>query len=212
MKKFDKDKYLKKLKFKREWRKYERYFYIGVSCLIIAILEIYFAYSKFSSSKEEEVVRTTVGEFIHGDVVIGAYIDGEYSQTIPRKSDGYAIKNVVCDNGAIGEWDNDKWGLLTTNMTKRSKCNVYFSSKIKITSENTKVILGRALIYTGQPQTQTVEKIIINGLDVSLDNFIISNNTATKPGRYALTVIAKDDSLYIGSIEFAFSISSSKEE
>ncbi len=129
MKKFDRDKYLKKLKFKRAWRRYERYFYIGVPCLMITILGIYFTYSKFSSSKEEEVVRTTVGEFIHGDVVIGAYIDGEYSKTIPGKNDGYVVKNVVCDNGTIGTWNDDKWGLLTTNMTKRSKCNVYFEPK-----------------------------------------------------------------------------------
>lgn len=129
MKKFDRDKYLKKLKFKRAWRKYERYFYIGVPCLMITILGIYFTYSKFSSSKEEEVVRTTVGEFIHGDVVIGAYIDGEYSKTIPGKNDGYIVKNVVCDNGAVGTWNDDKWGLLTTNMTKRTKCNIYFETK-----------------------------------------------------------------------------------
>ena len=129
MKKFDRDKYLKKLKFKRAWRKYERYFYIGVPCLMITILGIYFTYSKFSSSKEEEVVRTTVGEFIHGDVVIGAYIDGEYSKTIPGKNDGYVVKNIVCDNGAVGEWNDDKWGLLTTNMTQKSKCNIYFETK-----------------------------------------------------------------------------------
>ncbi len=129
MKKFNKDKYLKQLKFKRAWRKYERCFYIGVPCLMIVILGIYFTYSKFSSSKEEEVVRTTVGEFIHGDVVIGAYIDGKYSTTIPGKNDGYAVKSVSCDNNATGSWDNDKWGLLTTNITKRSKCNIYFETK-----------------------------------------------------------------------------------
>ncbi len=138
MKKFDRDKYLKRLKFKRAWRRYERYFYIGVPCLMIIILGIYFTYSKFSSSKEEEVVRTTVGEFIHGDVVIGAYIDGEYSKTIPGKNDGYVVKNVVCDNGTVGTWDNDKWGLLTTNMTKRSKCNVYFEIKKTLVNVVTK--------------------------------------------------------------------------
>ena len=64
MKKFDRDKYLKKLKFKRNLTKYGKYFYIGIPCLMITILGIYFAYSKFSVSKEEEVVRTTVGDFI----------------------------------------------------------------------------------------------------------------------------------------------------
>ena len=122
MKKFNKDKYLKKLRFK----KYKRYLYIGIPCLLVLLIGIYFAYSKFSVSKEEEVVRTTVGEFIHGDVVIGAYIDGEYSKTIPGKNDGYIVDKIVCDNDATASWDNDSWGIIVTNLSKRTKCNVYF--------------------------------------------------------------------------------------
>ena len=129
MKKFDKDKYLKNLKFKRNLTKYGKYFYIGVPCVLAVVAGIYFAYSKFSVFKEEEVVRTTVGEFIHGDVVIGAYIDGEYSNTIPGKNDGYVVKSVSCDNNATGSWDKDSWGIVLTNMTKRTKCNIYFETK-----------------------------------------------------------------------------------
>ena len=129
MKKFDKDKYLKNLKFKRNLTKYGKYFYIGVPCVLAVVAGIYFAYSKFSVFKEEEVVRTTVGEFIHGDVVIGAYINGEYSNTIPGKNDGYVVKSVSCDNNATGSWDNDAWGIVLTNMTKRTKCNIYFETK-----------------------------------------------------------------------------------
>ena len=125
MKKFNKEKYLKKLRFK----KYKRYLYIGIPCILVLLIGIYFAYSKFSVSKEEEVVRTTVGEFIHGDVVIGAYIDGEYSTTIPGKNDGYVVKSVSCDNNATGSWNNDSWGIIVTNLTKRTKCNVYFETK-----------------------------------------------------------------------------------
>ena len=129
MKKFDKDKYLKNLKFKRNLTKYGKCFYIGVPCVLAVVAGIYFAYSKFSVFKEEEVVRTTVGEFIHGDVVIGAYIDGEYSNTIPGKNDGYVVKSVSCDNNATGSWDKDSWGIVLTNMTKRTKCNIYFETK-----------------------------------------------------------------------------------
>ena len=125
MKKFNKDKYLKKLKFK----KYKRYLYIGIPCILVLLIGIYFAYSKFSVFKEEEVVRTTVGNFISGDVVVGAYIDGEYSKSLPGKNDGYTVDKIVCDNGAIGEWNYSRWGLLTTNVTQRSKCNVYFIVK-----------------------------------------------------------------------------------
>lgn len=125
MKKFNKNKYLKKLRF----NKYKRYLYIGIPCLLVLLIGIYFTYSKFFVSTEEEVVRTTVGDFIFGDVVIGAYIDGEYSKSLPGKWDGYAVDKVVCDNGAVGEWNYSRWGLLTTNVTQRSKCNVYFIPK-----------------------------------------------------------------------------------
>lgn len=47
MKKFNKDKYLKKLKLKRFWQSNSRYFYTGFPCILCGILGIYFAYSKF---------------------------------------------------------------------------------------------------------------------------------------------------------------------
>ena len=125
MKKFNKDKYLKKLRFK----KYKRYLYIGIPCLLVLLIGIYFAYSKFSVFKEKEVVRTTVGDFISGDAVIGAYIDGEYSKTIPGKNDGYVVDKIVCDNDASASWNNDSWGIIVTNLTKKTKCNVYFETK-----------------------------------------------------------------------------------
>ena len=126
MKRFDKNKYLRKIKIKRWLSNYSRYLYLGLSCILVCTLGVYLAYSKFFVSKEEAVIKTTVGNFIQGDVVIGAYIDNEYSSTIPGKDDGYVVEKIVCDNDATAEWDNDKWGLLTTNLSKRTKCNVYF--------------------------------------------------------------------------------------
>ena len=132
MAKFDRKKTLKRMELKRKWRNYSRYVYIAVPCVLCCLLCLYFAYSKFFVSEEQAVIRTTVGDFIYGDVVIGAYIDGEYSNTIPGKNDGYVVDKVSCDNGAVGEWNNDDWGLLTTNLSKRTKCNVYFKKGIKI--------------------------------------------------------------------------------
>ena len=135
MKRFDKNKYLRKIKIKRWLSNYSRYLYLGLSCILVCTLGVYLAYSKFFVSKEEAVIKTTVGNFIQGDVVIGAYIDNEYSSTIPGKDDGYAVEKIVCDNGATGEWDEDKWGLLTTNLTKRTKCNVYFKKAVSKVSD-----------------------------------------------------------------------------
>ena len=130
MAKFDRKKTLKRMELKRKWRNYSRYAYIAVPCVLCCLLCLYFAYSKFFISEEQAVIRTTVGDFIYGDVVIGAYIDGEYSSTIPGKNDGYVVDKVSCDNDATAEWNNDKWGIFTTNLTKRTKCNVYFKKLV----------------------------------------------------------------------------------
>lgn len=135
MTKFNREKALRQLEFKRKWRSYSRYVYMAVPCVLCCLLCLYFAYSKFFVSEEQVVIRTTVGDFIYGDVVIGAYIDGQYSSTIPGKNDGYAVEKVACDNGAVGEWNNDDWGLLTTNISKRSKCNIYFITKLPTVAE-----------------------------------------------------------------------------
>ena len=149
MKKFNKDKYLKKLRFK----KYKRYLYIGIPCILVLLIGIYFAYSKFSVFKEEEVVRTTVGDFISGDAVIGAYIDGEYSKSIPGKNDGYIVDKIVCDNDASASWNNDSWGIVLTNLTKRTKCNVYFEKY-----SNAKVFVDLAKTDTVNLATDDADK------------------------------------------------------
>ena len=141
MRKFNKDKYLKQLKFKRFYRKYERYFYIGIPCLLVGILGIYFAYSKFTTTADEEVVKTTVGDFIYGDVVISNYVNGEYVVDAPAQATGYKVDKIVCDNGAVGEWDVISWGPTITNVTKRSKCSIYFVDAEKIKFGNTEIAL-----------------------------------------------------------------------
>ena len=70
--------------------------------LIVTISIIYFTYSKFSSSNEVTMYETTVEPFIKNDYFIASYIDGEWSNEIPGKNDGYIIDKIVCDNGAVG--------------------------------------------------------------------------------------------------------------
>ena len=58
--------------------------------------------------------------------IIGVYVNDEYSDNVPAKYSGYYVDKIECDSGSSGEWDYISWGLLTTNMSKKSKCNVYF--------------------------------------------------------------------------------------
>ena len=99
--------------------------------LVVTISIIYFTYSKFSSSNEMTMYETTVEPFIKNDYFIASYIDGEWSNEIPGKNDGYGVDKIVCDNGAVGTWDNDKWAITIENATKKIKCGVYFKQIYK---------------------------------------------------------------------------------
>ena len=141
MKKFNKDKYLKKLKLKRFWQNNSRYFYIGVPCILCGILGIYFAYSKFFVTQEDAVVQTSVGNFVYGDVIINNYVNGQYTVEAPARGTGYKVDKIVCNNGAVGEWSGKDWGPTITNVTRRSKCNIYFVDVKKINIGNVAVPL-----------------------------------------------------------------------
>ena len=97
--------------------------------LIVTISIIYFTYSKFSSTNEATAYETTVEPFIKNDDFIASYIDGEWSNEIPGKNDGYVVDKIVCDNGATGTWDNEEWGINIRNATKKIKCSVFFIVK-----------------------------------------------------------------------------------
>ena len=103
--------------------------------LIVTISIIYFTYSKFTSTNEMTMYETTVQPFIKNDYFIASYINGEWSDSIPGKSDGYVVDKVVCDNGATGTWDNEEWGINIRNATKKIKCSVYFEIPLDINVE-----------------------------------------------------------------------------
>ena len=121
-----------KMNFKRKlwWAQHKndvyKYGTILSLVLIVTISIIYFTYSKFTSKNEMSAYETTVEPSIKNDDLIASYIDGEWSNEIPGKNDGYVVDKIVCDNGATGTWDNEEWGINIRNATKKIKCSVFF--------------------------------------------------------------------------------------
>ena len=64
---------------------------------------------------------------------IAVYLDNIESTSVPDRNSNYIIDKIICDNDAVGTWDNVNWGLLVTNLSKRSNCKIYFRSKKDIT-------------------------------------------------------------------------------
>ena len=133
------NKYTRLIKLKDNWRKIKRHVFVLSLGLLCGLIGFYFSYSKYSTKQETEVVRTTVGDFISGDVVLAYSIDGvKGSDAFPKQNTGYEGVSVTCDNEATATWDNTIWSIKMTNPGngKRVKCNVEFKS------QETKTISG----------------------------------------------------------------------
>ena len=125
MKEFNKDKALRKLRFKRNKGKYIKWGTIGLSVVILIVGVLYFSFARFESSAEFTIVNAKVGDF-SGDVKIISYeYGGEKHNEPPSKNSEYAIDKVECTN-ATGTWNSVRWGLFLDNITGKVKCNIKF--------------------------------------------------------------------------------------
>ena len=72
------------------------------------------------------------------------------------------------------------------------------------------VKLGKALTANGAEQTQTVEKVLLDGKELPADSYTVSGNTATAHGIYTLTVTGKGN--YKDSVKWTYVIAPAKAE
>ena len=194
MKKFNKDKYLRKLKIKRFFRNNSRYFYIVLLCFLCGFLGIYFTYSKFFISDEQEVIRTTVGDFRKSDIVLNFYIDGKKVEDAPAKYNGYDFSNASCTSGKV-KWSNDDWRLTVENLEERTKCDIYFI-------EN----LTYEFAYTGNEEEALISKSGLYKLETwgsqggsAYNGYSSPTLRAGGSGGYATGIVSlnKGDKLYV---------------
>ena len=72
------------------------------------------------------------------------------------------------------------------------------------------VKLGAGLIANGAEQTQTVEKVLLDGKELPADSYTVTDNTATAPGSYTLTITGKGN--YTGTVKQTYAIAPAKAE
>ena len=103
----------------------------------------------FKDKKRKIIITSLVSTFVITGLIItyynsipkeepliGVYIDGTYSETLPTKGSGYKVEKIVCDNNKDASWDYDKWGIKLSNWGTRSRCNIYFNSLESFTLAN----------------------------------------------------------------------------
>ena len=76
--------------------------------------------------------------------------------------------------------------------------------------KDAKIVLGKGLTANGAERTQTVEKVLLDGKELPADSYTVTDNTATDPDKYTLTVTAKGN--YTDSVKQTYAIAPAKAE
>ena len=130
--------------FKNKKRKY-----IVITSLVSAFAIIGLCITYYNSIPKEEPL-------------IGAYINGTYSETLPSKGSGYAVEKIVCDNNKNASWDSNKWGIKLSNWVTRSRCNIYFKSLESFTIASKTFYLDEAQRC---PSMNSDGTVTVNGIE-----------------------------------------------
>ena len=120
-------------KFKEKNQK-KRFMIIFTVCCVFLLAGV-FLYTSFAVFTEEKEFNIINGMYQDpGDLYFAVYVDGEITNTFPKKEDGYSFdaSQSSCTNGATVSWDNESWSAAinftnyqATNMS-RTKCTMYF--------------------------------------------------------------------------------------
>lgn len=104
---------------------------VGV-VLLIGGITLYRTFALYEEKKEFNVLKGRVGDFRNSskDIEISAIVNGQKSEEIPSKEEGYIVEKVVCTNSATAEWDNEEWTLTIKKLTtSETTCSLNFYPK-----------------------------------------------------------------------------------
>lgn len=109
--------------------------------------------------------------------LLGVYMDNERVESIPDRGKGTYLKSVCDDENIKTEWDNDNWGLFVSGLSKKVKCNIYFSSDVEKPSWQVDSVSRNVLttdIYTVRLVGSDNSKVSPN-LNIDDIKFFVSN-------------------------------------
>lgn len=119
--------------------------------------------------------------------------NGYNSTAVPTNAGSYTVTASIADSNYV--------------LTGETTANFVIEPK---SIKGAKVVLGKALTANGAEQTQTVEKGLLDGKELPADSYTVTDNTATAPGRYTLTVTGKGN--YKDSVKWTYVIAPAKAE
>ena len=119
--------------------------------------------------------------------------NGYNSTAVPTNAGSYTVTASIADSNYV--------------LTGETTANFVIEPK---SIKDAKVVLGKGLIANGAEQTQTVEKVLLDGKELPADSYTVAGNTATTPDSHTLTITAKGN--YTGTVEQTYVIIPAKAE
>ena len=119
--------------------------------------------------------------------------NGYNSTAVPTNAGSYTVTASIADSNYV--------------LTEETTANFVIEPK---SIKDAKVVLGKGLIANGAEQTQTVEKVLLDGKELPADSYTVAGNTATTPDSHTLTITAKGN--YTGTVEQTYVIIHAKAE
>ena len=113
--------------------------------------------------------------------------NGYNSTAVPTNAGSYTVTASIADSNYV--------------LTGETTANFVIEPK---SIKGATVVLGKALTANGAEQTQTVEKILLDGKEIPADSYTVTGNTATDPGSHKLTITAKGN--YTGTVKQTYVI------
>lgn len=110
--------------------------------------------------------------------LLSVYLDNERVESIPDRGKGTYLKSVCDDENIKTEWNNDNWGLFVSGLSKKVKCNIYFSSDVEKPSWQVDNVSRNVLttdIYTVRLIGSDNSKVSPN-LNVNDIKFLVNGN------------------------------------
>lgn len=126
--------------------------------------------------------------------LLSVYLDNEEVTGIPSKGYGTYLKSV-CDDNVDVSWDNDNWGLFISGLSKKVKCNVYFSSDVEKPSWQIDRVSSNNVLTTDIYTIRLVgsdNSKVSSSLNVNDIKFLV-NNCDYEPISKSLKVIESSD-------------------
>ena len=119
--------------------------------------------------------------------------NGYNSTAVPTNAGSYTVTASIADSNYV--------------LTGETTANFVIEPK---SIKDAKVVLGKGLIANGAEQTQTLEKVLLDGKELPADSYTVTDNTATAPGSHTLTITAKGN--YTGTVKQTYVIVPAKAE